>query len=194
MNDSNSSLITNRYKAILVVVLLFAAGLWMNAGMSAKSKSLYGAFEGKDSIHVFVSDITESKGPSHADLKNLKKKIKKAFSAHEALNFRLVSQPAKAHILIQCDVVDYYAAEQGPQDDPKGVAGVAFDAMIQRDYSRLQAVFAVEDAETKKVLWRKKLKAILTEVEEGIEDQKRLVNTKITQLFINESFGTTARR
>jgi hypothetical protein len=143
--------------------------------------------------------VTDSAGSFGADLAAIKKALENAFETRLTTNFDIVQKKEDADIEVSCDVTESLWTENDPIDMIGGVGTLVYDVVTKTDYARVQAVFIVKDVKKDKVVWKKKLKATLSDdkmigrelsgkrmtKEEGLA----LVNEQLADVFMRDGFS-----
>ena len=170
--------------AVLLAGLLFLA----NTGF-CQSESLYPLFSKKPSVRVAVAlptDVSEQKSVNAGDVK---KELESALAARKSIRFQTLPDPEGADLTIDAQITEYYWTDHDPVDMLMGVGATAMDAARAENYARLQAVFTVRDAKTKKTLWNDKLMATMTGGDLTKENGPAMIAKEMAQVFIRNCFG-----
>ena len=174
------------FRTLSFLILFSFFGLFLVWAMGRAP--LEEALHGKETLHVYVLDVTESRGKTHPDISSLERELKKQLTQEKNPTFVLARKLDEANLVIQCDVVEYFSREEDRRD-PKGPGSMALDAMVQKDMARLQADFWVKDAKTKKRLWHKRLAVVVSQDDLSLKEKVRKLNQQLVERFLKESFG-----
>ena len=178
--------------AIIVVGVFF---IFTNDAECRRRKgNLYNMLSDKKVVKTVVPNIVNSSGNDKADTEGLRKILDNALTTRMTINFKMVSSRKDADIVIACDIIEFFWTNKDPVDNIWGLGAAAHDALTDENYSRMQAVFTVYDAQSGKELWSKKLKATITSKTMTERDSISMVNERLVKIFMRDCFSKTRGR
>ncbi|MCK4852159.1 MAG: hypothetical protein KAS86_03505 [Candidatus Omnitrophica bacterium] len=157
--------------------------------------NLYERFSKKEVVKIHVSDVTDSTGGLNmGDLEALRGMLENALVTRMTINFEPVPDMEEADIAVSCDITEFLWTEDDPIDMITGIGPILMDAMIRENYTRLQAVFTVTDPGRGRTLWRKKLKATITDKKIPESESVSMAEERLVKVFMRECFSKTHGR
>ncbi|MBL7073053.1 MAG: hypothetical protein ISS33_04665 [Candidatus Omnitrophica bacterium] len=176
-------------KKVLLGVVICCMVLIAHNGECRPQDNLYKMFSKKDQVKVFVHDAQDKSNAQKVDLRELRQEIEDALILRKSINFEVVSNKAEADIVIDCKVKEFVWMEEDPLDNVHGVVDFVADAVMIANYARLQAIFTVKDASSGKVLWKRTIKATLTEKDMDEAKSMPMANERAIKVFIRKCFA-----
>jgi len=164
-----------------------------------KVKSMADLIDSDEVLKTYVADIKNSSGNSGIDLKGLKKRLENTlaerpprkfdFSGNTPTKkFEIVDHKKDADITISSVVIEFIWMDKDPVDMIIGVGAVAYDALVEESYARMQVVFTVNHAKTGMLLWKDRTQATITDKGMTEEESYGRVEERITKIFMRELF------
>ncbi len=151
--------------------------------------NLYDVLSKEGHVKVFIHDAKDISHAQKVNLRELRQEIEDALTSRKSINFEVVPNKEDADILIDCDVKEFVWMEEDPMDDVHGIEAIVLDAVITYNYARLQAIFTVKDAPSGKVLWKRTIKATLTEKDMNEEQSLPMANERVIKVFMRKCFA-----
>jgi len=175
---------------VMTAVCLMALMLLPEAAYCRRrGGNLYEMLSERTMVKTYVAPVTDSTGEGRADVRSLRETIESFMMARMTINFNIVQEASSSDIIIGCDVVEYFWTDKDPIDNITGTVAVAWDAINRQNYARMTAVFTVMDAKTKDILWKKKIKATITDEFMTPDESVKMVNERITKIFMRDAFS-----
>ena len=164
-------------------------GLMAISAEAAPPQSLYPELSKKKEVRVFLVPFTDISASKKVDLKDLEVKLAEALQARKSIRFVPVADSSQADILIQAEVKDFYWSDHDPVDMLAGVGMAAMDAAVVEHYAHMNANFTVQDAKTKKMLWKDTVIATLTNKTMTEAESLPLINEDMAKVFVRQCFA-----
>ena len=176
-------------KKTILAICISCMVLIAHNGECRPQDNLYKMFSKKDQVKVFVHDAKDASHAQKVDLGELKREIEDALTSRRSINFEMVSNKEDADILIDCNVKEFVWMKEDPMDDVHGIEAIVLDAVITCNYARLQAIFTVKDGPSGKVLWKRTIKATLTEKDMDEAKSMPMANERVIKVFMRKCFA-----
>lgn len=184
----------NRFFHIAIsIIILSALVLGLYATVTAnRVKNLYNfAMSAKD-LDIHVGKITISEKAKDVDKRLLSDALKTKLLDRKTVNFNIVQNLSDADLSIECDVTQFVYREKDPIDIFIPV-GLVIDLATKKNYARIEYEIKVTDTKKNKVVWKKKLKATVTQFDMPKEKSLSLIADRAAYFFIKECFGKTKK-
>jgi len=160
-----------------------------NNGECRPLDNLYDTLSKKDQVKVFVHDAKDVSHAKKVNLKAVRQGIEDALSSRKSINFKVVPSKEEADIIVDCYVKEFVWMKEDPIDDVHGVAPLVMDAVMNANYARVQAEFSVLDVPSGKVLWKRTIKATLTEKDMNEEQSLPMARERVIKVFMRKCFA-----
>lgn len=176
----------------IITGIVFLCGLMTVNAQARGKKGIYYELSDMPRVRTYIEDVNNTSDNDKVDLTGLKKTLENALAARMTINFAIVSNKKDADVIINFDVVEFLWTDKDPIDSITGIGAIAMDAAIQENYGRIQAEVSVIKAKDQKVMWKRKIKATITDKNMSEGESVDLLNKRLVKMFMKECLSKRA--
>ena len=185
--------IVSRIIVIVTVAFMFVTMMFVAEGLCRLKPNLYDDLSEREVVKVYVEKIKDSSGAAGADTAALWKLLEDELVARMTITFEAVSERAEADISVGCDITEFLWTAEDPIDNLAGTVGLVLDTLTKSHYARMQAIFTVTDVKKNKLMWKKKLKATITDNSMGPAESVYMLNERMVKMFFRDCLSKPDR-
>lgn len=172
---------------------MFVTMMFVAEGLCRLKPNLYDDLSEREVVKVYVEKIKDSSGAAGADTAALWKLLEDELVARMTITFEAVSERAEADISVGCDITEFLWTAEDPIDNLAGTVGLVLDTLTKSHYARMQAIFTVTDVKKNKLMWKKKLKATITDNSMGPAESVYMLNERMVKMFFRDCLSKPDR-
>lgn len=181
----------NRIYLILVagIITAYLVFGFYSVVTAHRAKNLYDFALSAKTVNVHIGEFASSDETKKIKTEDLKKAIRQRLIDRKTTDFNIVNKGREADLSIIGKITKFDYRDNDPVDIYFPPIGLVMDLATQKNYVRLEYEITVLDNKKNKVVWKKQLKATVTEFEMGKEKSVPLIIDRAAYVFIKECFG-----
>lgn len=174
-----------------LIVTVVAAGFVMGIYSSVAAhlaKNLYNYASKNDTVNIYIGDFSPSDRAKEIDPARLAEAFEVRLRDRKTVRFNVVDRVEDADLAVSGRIKIFRYLDKDPVDILIPI-GLVIDLLTQKNFARLDYTVSVLDTKKKKVVWKRALRATLTEFEVPKEKSIPLIIDRAAYVFIKECFG-----